>query len=217
MEIKTRIRFIGFVGLLVVMAVLTSCGGREKDGGKDSDSVAVAPVVEKPVEVKEAYITREGIDTIRVGMKITDIPEQVEGLYDAFNPGADIRDIEALQYDFSLDGNVRFSVLDFGEGKVDVVFVGDYSVGVEQPDGADPIVMGDKFSRVLDLKGVTSKWNPYDSMGFWAWEWNGVWFMVDKEGINEQNSMKLFNPDKAPSKADLANIKVGYIGTGLPF
>lgn len=213
----SRIRFIGYTGLLAVMAVLTSCGGREKDVVRDSDSGGAAPVVEKPAEVKEAYITRLGIDTIRVGMKISDIPERVDGLYDAFNPGADIRDIEALQYDFSMDGNVRFSVLDFGDGKVDVVFAGDYSVGVGQPDGAAPLVLGDKFSRVLDLEGVTSKWNPYDSMGFWAWEWNGVWFMVDKEGINEQNSMKLFNPEKTPSEADLTNIRIGYIGTGLPF
>lgn len=215
---KANIRVILLANICLSLFMLASCGGKENTSAAGSESVQFPQLpIDTLAAVKEYSITQFGIDTICVGMSVADIPEKVDGLYDTFAPGPDISDIEALQYDFSLNGNVRFSILDFGDGLVDVVFVSDYTIDVQLPNGKAPLVLGEDMSRVLELPGVHSKWNPYDSLGFWAWEWQGLWFMFDKDGINESNSMKLFNAHQPPTASDLRDMKIGYIGTGLPY
>lgn len=78
--------------------------------------------------------------------------------------------------------------------------------------------IGDSFANVLSIPGVQAEWIGYDDGGMWYWTWDGLWFAPSQQGLGEILSRKLYDSKETPSAADFSDdVKVGFIGTGLPF
>lgn len=206
-----------FYYILAVTALVTlwSCGGSHEtnQGGDKSDS-ALTEEMESPVAgPTEFYLTADSIGPVKVGDLISDLPAAVPNLYDMMLT-TDTPD--AMAYTFLLATVPQFTVYDFMEGKVDVILLEGDARGVQTPDGE--IRVGDDFEKVLALKGVESEWENFDDGGIWYWKWNGLYFGVDEMGLSRKFSEALMNSNMPPRASMFSDkIKIGYIGTGLPF
>ncbi|MDE6577121.1 MAG: hypothetical protein K2J82_02235 [Muribaculaceae bacterium] len=196
--------------------ILCSCGSK-KTSDTDSDSIIAG---EEIVEVMEtdsvspvAYITRDSIGSIHIGMPMKEIPDSVPGLYNKKVNGASQ---DAVTVEFSNEKGESFVAFDFGENKIDVLnLIGNY-VKVKAPRG--DFSLGDKFSRVLELPGVKAEWAGYDDTGMWYWTWEGLWFAPSQENLSETLTRRLYHSDMPPTVADFnEEVTIGFIGTGLPF
>lgn len=208
---KRKKIIISALGLLV----LSGCGGKKKEEVKESipfdDQTEVTTEIVVPKDT--FFLTKDNIGPIHIGMSVNNIPDSVADLYGEKEIGASE---DAVTITF-LDGNMEsFIAYDFGESKVDVINLINKAVKVNAPRGA--FGLGDKFSKVLELPGVTTEWSAYDGNGSWYWVWEGLWFAPSQETLTETLSRRLYHSGSAPTVADFSDdVTVGFIGTGLPF
>lgn len=203
--------------LIMPMILNLGCGGRPTaDEDSQPETLRIESVAEREVpeeSVTDAVLTSSGIGPVKTGIRIVEIKPQVENLYDTI---VSERGYESNSYYFYLHGEQRFTVYEFDPGMVSVVSADNGSVVVATPDG-DTLRLGDDFGKVLSLKGVKSVWQAGDGEGLWSWNWNGLWFMPDQTGLTEEFEQKLYNQSVAPPAKDFSGVKIGYIGTGVPF
>lgn len=201
------------VGMVFVVSTSCSGSGSKVAEGADSDS-AITAQMETQVPSEEVYLlTPDSIGPVKVGADMASLPSAVINLYDVVVPS---ETPDAVAYTFLLGTVPQFTVYDFMDGKVDVITLEGDSRAVCTPDGE--LRVGDPFSKVLALKGVESKWASLDDSGIWYWEWNGLYFLVDEMEISEELATAL-GDDKRPPRAAIFSdtVKIGYIGTGLPY
>lgn len=206
------------LSLIVPVIMIAGC----KKGGGENHAASKEVVAEDTVDsavaaedtIPDAELISAGIEPIRVGMRVVDIAPKVENLYDSIvNQGG----YESNSYYFYLYGKQRFTAYEFSEGKVSVVSADDGSIVVKGADG-ETLRIGDPMAKVMSLKGVKTEWQPADDEGMWCWNWKGIWFLPDQEVLTEQQTEALYNPDKAPSAKEFGTgVKIGYMGTGLPW
>lgn len=197
------------------LLLLASCGGNKSanDTNPANDSAATA-LMESPVAgATQFYLTADSIGPVKVGEKISAMPQAVPNLYDVV---LTTETPDAMAYTYLLADVPQFTIYDFMEGNVDVIALEGNARAVNTPDGE--IRVGDQFSKVLALKGVESEWEGFDETGIWYWKWNGLYFGVDETGISEKLGEALCD-GKLPPRAALftPDVKIGYIATGLPF
>ncbi len=199
--------------ILASAMLLTGCKQNGQSVSTESDSVAIAEMVEEVVSTYRAELTKDSIGAIAIGAEMHTLPHSVEGLYDQREPGASA---DALTMMFRQNGEDEFLAYDFGEGKIDVINAVGRGVKVVVPEGE--IGLGDRFSMVLSLPGVKPEWTGYDDGGMWYWVWEGIWFAPNQESLPEELSKLLYNSNQAPEAKDFPDtITVGFLGTGLPF
>ncbi|MBD5358474.1 MAG: hypothetical protein HDR88_16055 [Bacteroides sp.] len=195
--------------------ILTACGGSKKEVLSEFDSVLeeVELLTDSVVRKPMAYITKDSVGVIKIGMSINNVPDYAPDLYDKKLDGASE---DAVTVTFSDSDGEKFIGYDFGEGKIDVINVIGKDVKVKAPKGEFGI--GDKFAKVLELPGVTAKWSGYDGGGSWYWVWEGLWFAPSQDTLTETLSRRLYYSGSAPTVVDFNDdITIGFIGTGLPF
>lgn len=194
--------------------LFVSCNGKTENHESDSDSLEVlTPEVEVVQEGIHHILTKDSIGSIWIGQSVNEIPDSVPGLYTEKENGASP---DAVTIVFKGPEGERFIAYDFGEGKIDVLNLIDTSVKVKAPRGEFGI--GDSFTKVLELPGVTEEWSEYDNSGTWYWRWEGLWFAPSQETISEHLSRRLYHSGQAPTRADFdEDVTIGFIGTGLPF
>ena len=196
------------------LLLLAGCGSSDNKSVGESDSVAESEIIEAVEAVRKAnFITKDSVGGIMVGASVNTIPESIPGLYTSRQHGASQ---DAVTVSFSDDSGEQFVVYDFGEGKIDVINVVGPAIKVDALDGVFGI--GDSFANVLSIPGVQAEWIGYDDGGMWYWTWDGLWFAPSQQGLGEILSRKLYDSKETPSAADFSDdVKVGFIGTGLPF
>lgn len=161
----------------------------------------------------EFFLTSDSIGPVRVGEKISDLPQAVANLYDVV---LTTETPDAMAYTFLLADVPQFTIYDFMEGKVDVIALEGNARAINTPDGE--MRTGDEFSKVLALKGVESEFQNFDDSGIWYWKWNGLYFGVDETGISESLGAALSEGKRPPRASEFTpDVKIGYIATGLPF
>ena len=199
---------------MAFLLLIASCSGKS---GKETDTLTVEPdpTPELPLEtIADAQLTARGIGPVRIHSRIVDLRPKVENLYDSV---ARESGYESNTYHFYLDGEQRFSVYEFGSGMVDVIGVEDSSV-IVRGAGNKTVRLGDPFSKVLELDGVTPQWESADDEGMWVWSWEGIWFVPDQSRLPDTLAHKLYNQNVAPRLSDFTpEVTIGYIGTGLPW
>lgn len=198
---------------LTVMAA--ACSGGKTGEAIDSDSIcdSIMETIVEPEGQHVCYMTKDSVGAIRVGMSVNEIPDSIAGLYDRKVNGSSP---DAVTISFLNKEGEQFIAYDFGEGKVDVLNAVGTSVMVKAPRGE--FGLGDKFSKVLELPGVTEEWAGYDGGGMWYWKWEGLWFAPSQENLPSQLARRLYHSGDAPTVADFTEeVTVGFIGTGLPF
>lgn len=204
---------------LMLILLLSSCGGSKSSGNAAADSVS-ADTVMAEVPVADSlenmfYLTKDGIGAIHIGDEIKDMPEEIPGLYTEIVHG---ETDQAQEYVFRSADEVSFTALDYLEGKIDLIFLDSPLVKVKSPSGS--FGMGDSFDNVLALPGVTPEWYSRDDNGhgIWYWTWEGLWFTVNQERLTPSLQDKLYTSEEAPVSEDFdSDIRIGYIGTGAPF
>lgn len=200
--------------ILPVAALFSACGGGHKaEGGADSDSVLTTEMV-SPIAGDTVFnLTVDSLGPVKVGEKIASLPDAVANLYD----NVEISDTpDAVAYTFRLADVPQFTVYDFMDKQVDIIALEGDAHGVAGPDGT--IRIGDAFTRVLELPGVVAEWQAMEDGGIWYWKWEGLFFGVDEMGLSVEMADGLCDEHRPP-RASLFDpeVKVGYIGTGLPF
>lgn len=202
---------------LVITAtiLLASCAGKKSDTATSVNDSAATVEMTTPAEpgVVEYYITSDSIGPVYVGEEISALPTAVSNLYDTMLTTATP---DAMAYTFLLADAPQFTIYDFMDGRVDVIALEGNARAVNTPDGE--LRVGDEFSKVLSLDGAESEWQGFDDNGIWYWKWNGLFFGVDETNITEKLADALCD-GKRPPRAALftADVKIGYIATGLPF
>lgn len=200
----------------VMAALLCSCAGKGNQASEsvsDSDSVLTAEMESPEAGNENYFLTADSIGPVHVGEQIARLPEAVANLYDTVLP---TETPDAMAYTYLLGDIPQFTVYDFMEGKVDVIVLEGDARAVTTPDGE--LRVGDEFSKVFALKGVKSEYQALDDMGVWYWQWNGLWFGVDESNLSRSLSEALCNGQRPPRASEFKeNVRIGYIGTGLPF
>lgn len=205
-------RFHFFV---IASLLLVSCGGNNNKNSADSDSITEAAILEAVEAVRNAnpYITKDSVGSVLIGAEMNSIPDSIPGLYSHKTNGASP---DAVTVTFSDAAGEQFIAYDFGEGNIDVITLIGNKVKVNAPDG--DFGLGDPFTNVLNLPDVKAEWISYDDNGSWFWTCNGLWFAPADSGLTQELSQSLYNPDSAPDPAAFGeSVKIGFIGTGLPF
>lgn len=215
-------RLLTATWLLSVILLLVACGGKDKSAS-DSDSAAGADPFELPVDSLPASSltldsagvrTDAGTLVAAIGTPVKNIPDSVGGVYD--NVTRD-RGPEADEYRFMLGDEYLFTALDFGSGLIDMIMVNGASVAAIAPDGTR-VTLASSFSEVLALPGISAEWGGLDDTGTWYWNAAGLWFAPDQSHLPQGLSQKLYNEETMPEPSDFdGSVRVGYIGTGIPF
>ena len=210
-----NVKNIAIVALMALTGVLLPACGGGKTHPTDTLTVEPDPTPQPAEEtMTDAKLGPTGVAPIKVGMRISEVKPSVENLYDSI---ARESGYESNSYTFLFDGERRFTVYEFETGIVNVVAADDDSVVVEDPTG-EKIRLGDPFSKVLAIKDVKPVWESADGEGMWCWTWQGLWFQPDQSALPDVLSHKLYNPTTPPSPSDFnEDVKVGYMGTGLPW
>lgn len=203
---------------LIMLLLLSACGGKRDAGSTGvADSATAdtaAPRPQAPAEPADHEITSEGVERINVGMQTAHIPHEDEGFYDSVSKE---EGNESNTYLFLSGDTPMLSAYEFTEGTIDVVSAESPHIVVLTPDGGT-LRLGDEFSRVLLLPGVTAEWENADDDGMWCWHWKGIWFQPDQTRLPEALSRELYSNVAPPSpEAFTSEAKIGYIGTGLPW
>lgn len=209
-------KIAGLLALVVLVVLPQACGSKQ---GSADDTLAIehdtTAIEESVKEMREASLNARGIEPVTISKRISEIRPSEPALYDTIVREAGYG---SNSYSFMFDGKSRFTVYEFESGVVDVIAIDDASVYVTADDD-ERIVLGDPFSKVLNLKGVNAVWqNADDGEGMWCWTWRGLWFQPDQQNLNDALSHSLYNPNSEPRKEDFTpEITIGYIGTGLPW
>lgn len=205
-----------FLVILILPAfLLINCGKKQDNAASLAVVDSTLPESADSVYLSDVkyYLTSDSIGPIYVGNPVNNLPPSVPGLYD--NVVMNETPI-AMAYTFILGIEPQFTVYSFTESLVDVIVLEGNSRGVNTPDGVVSIC--DPFSKVLALKGSRSVWQSFEGEGIWYWEWNGLWFGVDESNISEQLELALYDEKHPPRAAEFTeDVKIGYIGTGLPY
>lgn len=200
------------ITVMITAGIFASCGGKNK-AEQNSDSAQTAEMESPVAGETEYYLTPDSIGPVFVGEQISEIPPAVANLYDHMLV---TETPDAMAYTFLLADIPQFTIYDFMEGKVDVIMLEGNSRGVMTPKGE--LRVGDEFSKVLQLDGVESDWEGFDGEGIWYWKWKDLYFGVDEMGLTEKFATSLQDDKMPPRASDFTpDIKIGYIGTGLPF
>lgn len=201
------------VSVILASAVCGSCGSESGTTADSESVVAVDSVVEEVPADTVFHFSSAGVGPLEQGMPVESWPEKVEGLYDNVDVqgGGD-----ANQYEFFLSERPMVTVLDFGEGKADLVILSDPAVKVKV--GERELGLGDSFSELLDNPEVKASWEQLDDDGMWYWNLGGMWFAPKQDMIPEDLARKLYDPATPPSREDFPpEVGIGYIANGLPF
>ncbi|MDE5878059.1 MAG: hypothetical protein K2H47_11255 [Muribaculaceae bacterium] len=216
-------RCIILVVIAAGSALLCMCG--HKDGGTvsntDSDTTVIKPATEDTVVRRTGsrlpILTSDSLGAVRIGMAIDSLPPVHEAFYDSIGQ---IIECEYKEYVFSRRGEPMFAVIDFGEGKVDLITLMSPEIGVVA--GTTELHIGDTFDKLLAQRATQAEWAGYDAVGRWTWTNGGVWYMPDENLGNSEAAQKLlkhlYDSMAAPDPEDFPDhVTIGYIGTGLPF
>lgn len=203
--------------LLLLLPLLPGCGGKsgaDSSRPADSTTTTATPAPQTTDAETDHALTSEGVERIQVGMQTAHIPHQDEGFYDSMEKE---EGNESNTYLFLRGGNPLLSAYEFTEGTIDVVSAESPRIVVLTPDGGT-LRLGDEFSRVLLLPGVTAEWENADDEGMWCWHWQGIWFQPDQTHLPEALSRELYSDVAPPSPESFTSeARIGYIGTGLPW
>lgn len=210
--------FSGFIFILTILLfiILTGCSGKGKGGEVDSHISETATAAddipaEQPADI---FLTPQGVGAIVIGMKVEEIPDMVEGLYDSVIPE---EGYESNSYLFMQNGEAIFTAYEFTPGTIDVISADSRSVKVKISENEE-LSLGSPFSKVVGLPGVVAEWENADGEGMWCWRWKGLWFQPDQQGLPENLSRELYTEVAPPSTSSFTpEVKIGYIGTGLPW
>ena len=201
--------------ILLIVVFLTACNGKSSQETKEADSDSALTISEMndvagPVDY---YLTSDSIGPVHLGEKISDLPVAVANLYDNMLV---TETPDAVAYSFLLSDIPQFTVYDFLDGNVDLIILEGNSRGVETPEGV--LRVGDEFTKLLALPGATAEWQSLDDSGIWYWRYNSLFFGVEETNISDQLAEALCDSHNPP-KGSLftADVKIGYIATGLPF
>lgn len=201
------------IAFLACILLLTSCGGGNKNTAEDSSPFVDDIPEEGDVRETFTYITKDSIGGIWIGQSVNEVSDSIPGLYTHVTHGASP---DAVTITFCGPEGERFIAYDFGEGKIDVLNLINSMVKVR--NGERSFGIGDSFSNILSLPGVETEWSEYENSGTWYWKWDSLWFAPSQESVTAGLSRKLYHSDTCPEAEDFdESVKIGFIGTGLPF
>lgn len=216
-------RCVILVVIAAGLALLCMCG--HKDGSTATDANSDTTVIKPESDDRAAgktgtplpILTADSLGAVRVGMAIDSLPPVCEAFYDSIGR---ITECEYEEYVFSRQGKPMFAVMDFGDGKVDLITLLSSEIGVVA--GTTELHIGDDFHRLLAQRATQAEWAGYDAVGRWTWTNGGVWYMPDENMGNSaaaQHLLKhLYDSMAAPDPEEFpVHVTIGYIGTGLPF
>ena len=198
---------------LILSGSCSGKGGEKKGESAHPDTPAVV-TPEQDVTPSDIILTPDGIGPVRIGMSTDSIPERCPGIYDSVVAE---EGYESNSYLFLEEGRAVFTAYEFTPGRIDVIGAESPRVVVAAPEDVF-LRLGGEFRGVLGLPGVKADWEHVDSDGMWCWSWRGIWFQPDQSHLPEGLGNKLYN-DKEIPEADLftSDVRIGYIGTGLPW
>lgn len=204
---------IAFSAVAVMAIVLASCGGKKSEAYEESDSVAIMEMVDIVAGERIPTLTKDSLGEVYVGRRMAELADSVPGLYSHKENGASP---DAVTVTFSNADGAQFVAYDFGEGNVDVINLVGRDVAVSTPGG--DVRLGDSFEKILSLPGVVAEWSGYDDSGSWYWTWEGIWFAPSAESLTPELSRVLYQSAEEPAADKFSDeVKIGFIGTGLPF
>lgn len=214
---KTHLIHTALSALLLFAAMLPSCGHSDSSTADTADSTALSEP-ESSSAPSEILLCADSIYTpggaaLAIGTRISDIPEQIPGIYDNIEStaGHDIR-----EFHFKNGEDYLFTALDFGEGRIDLIMTN--SADVKVAGAPSPITLTSPFTEVLSLPGSAPEWVDMDDTGMWYWTWEGLWFAPDQSHLPEALSRHLYNEESLPGPADFnSEVAIGYMATGIPF
>lgn len=198
--------------------LLASCSSRQKDSasvGADTDSAFIQEAEAKAdsIDAVLPFLTPDSLGPVKTGMKVSDLPQGVPGLYD--NVSMDNNGDGGHVYTFMMGTEAMFDVYDFGEGTVDVISLQSPRLGVNTPDGI--LSTGMPMKKLLAQKGVTTDFVSLDDEGVWYWRYQGLWFYPSLDTPDQALDQALSNRNTPPAAAIVADAPIGYIATGSPF
>lgn len=206
-----------YIMLALPAAIMMLGGCSSKKGADNADTASTDSMAEEVAEMSAVYEIRLdslGADAVRIGMEVSDLYPEIEGVYDSISTE---NGYESNIHTFFLRGNPRFTVYEFQPGKADMIAAESRDVYVS-PAEWDTLRLGDDFRKVLALPGVEASWESTDNEGMWCWHWEGIWFQPDQNALGDKLVDKLYNPGMPPRTADFENGEtIGYMGTGLPW
>ncbi|MDE6009945.1 MAG: hypothetical protein K2F87_00665 [Muribaculaceae bacterium] len=212
--------FMNLIGIFSLMAglsiLLSGCSGKGQGTVADTPKpeTALSPDDIPAEEPADPELTAGGIGPVRIGLATDSIPSAVPGLYDAVMPE---EGYESNTYVFMYDGSPLFTAFEFTPGTVDVISADSPEVAVIAP-GEKTLRLGGTFTDVLELPGVEATWEESDGEGLWCWRWQGLWFVPDQSRLSEALSRELYRDAHVPAKSSFTpEVKIGYMGTGLPW
>lgn len=206
---------------LILTGLASGCGGNGS-GHADSagdDDIEIRTHVENTDTLPYFPLTAEGLGPVHVGMDLESLPPRVNGLYTTMTveQGFECETVVFSNTKAPDTVTFPFTVLDFGQGKADVILLNDDQCGVNRPEGGR-LTLSSPFAEVLSLPGVQARWEGWDGGGAWYWTWQGLWFQPSPVNPGEDLTDKLYDNREAPVASDFTpDVTIGYIGTGLPF
>lgn len=203
------------LSVLFLTLLLASCGGKKNiETATDSDTTSVEEAVEEAADTTY-YLTSENLGPVIIGERMTAIPESYDRLYTSrVHADSHIGNVVAF-YD---NEEQMFTIFDYMEGNVDMIVLDSPRIKVAAPGG--DIALGDSFMNILSLPSVEAEWIQDDdgTSGKWFWTWSGLWFGIDESHLTEKLSSHLYNGATQPMAEDFdETVRIGYIGTGLPY
>lgn len=202
---------------IIAAAALTlaGCSGNKKaaQSAADTDSAFIQEAEVAVDSIQTPSLTAQGIGDVRIGMALDSVPQGQINLYDNI-VADDSGEFKALN--FRLGDKDMFTVTDYDDGKVDMISLYTSGVGVAVPN--DTLRIGDPFIKLLKQSGVTTEFVSMDDMGVWYWRYKDLWFWPAEEGMSQELSNAMSERRNPPSAAMIGDgVKIGYIGTGVPF
>lgn len=203
------------LSVLFLTLLLASCGGKKNiETATDSDTTSVEEAVEEAADTTY-YLTSENLGPVIIGERMTAISESCDRLYTSrVHADSHIGNVVAF-YD---NEEQMFTIFDYMEGNVDMIVLDSPRIKVAAPGG--DIALGDSFMNILSLPSVEAEWIQDDdgTSGKWFWTWSGLWFGIDESHLTEKLSSHLYNGATQPMAEDFdETVRIGYIGTGLPY
>lgn len=202
---------------IIAAAALTlaGCSGNKKAAqpAADTDSAFIQEAEAAIDSIQTPTLTAQGIGDVRIGMALDSVPQGQINLYDNI-VADDSGEFKALN--FRLGDKDMFTVTDYDDGKVDMISLYTSEVGVAVPN--DTLRIGDSFTKLLKQSGVTTEFVSMDDMGVWYWRYKDLWFWPAEEGMSQELNNAMSERRNPPSAAMIGDkVKIGYIGTGVPF
>ena len=211
---------------LALIWFIISCGSKKNSNLTETEIVAdsiqhvIAPTIEEPVKedsIKEKqtgfHLTSEGVGEISIGRSVNHLPASIKGLYTDWEHGSST---DALTITFIDNDGPSFIAYDFGEAQIDVIDIIGKNIYVKTPNGN--LKLGDSFNKVTTLPGVQREWVNTDNSGIWFWVWDDLWFGPSQDLLTEEVARNLYNHDATFDNIRFPDkIKIGFIGTGIPF